>query len=453
MKKQNLEKVFEADKGRFVEDWKAVLRFASISGEPEHANDCRMCAEWLVAHLKSMGFQSRLIETGGHPLVFGERRGKPGKPVVLFYGHYDVQPVDPVDKWKTPPFEPDLRGSRLYARGAQDNKGQLMYALKAIETLVRNNALECGMKILIEGEEEGGGPATFKTLPSLRAELAADILMACDVQAAPSGLPTITMGLRGLAQLTAVLHGPAHDLHSGSHGGRAPNPATGMARLVATLHNTDGSVAVEGFYEGVREPTQKERMLAAKGAVDDETYRRQTGVMPVAGEVRFLPVERVGFRPSLEVNGIHSGYGGPGAKTIIPSDAIVKLTMRLIAGQDPAKILAAVIAHLERNTPPGLRIEVTEKGIFGGALRLDVDSPVVVKAGRVLRDLFGQEVAMLWEGASVPIVEELIKISGAEPLLVGFGLEEDNIHAVNESFSLEQFRGGFMYVATFLASL
>ncbi len=452
MNKTTLETAFNAGSARFVEDWKAFLRFASISAEPEHANDCHDCAAWLSKHLGAIGFQSRVIETGGHPLVFAERRGKPGRPVILFYGHYDVQPVDPVEKWTTPPFEPDLRGTRLYARGAQDNKGQVMYVLKAMETLARNNALDCGVKVLIEGEEEGGGAGTCEALPGLKKELAADVLLACDAQAAPSGGPTITMGLRGLAHLTAVLHGPAHDLHSGSHGGRAPNPATGLARLIASFHNNDGSVAVPGFYEGVAEPTQKERALAAKGAVDDETYRKQTGVKPLAGESRYSPVERVGFRPSLEVNGIRSGYGGPGAKTIIPSSATVKLTMRLISGQAPAKILAAVIAHLEKNTPPGFSLEIAEKGIAGGALRLNVDSPVISHAARVLGSLFGQEVTMLWEGASVPIIAMLSEISGAEPLLVGFGREEDNIHAVNESFSMEQFRGGFLFAASYLAS-
>lgn len=451
MDKQALEQMFDAESARYVEEWKALLRFPSISQDPGHAGDCRRCAEWLVEHLKSIGFQSRLIETAGHPLVFAERRGKPGKPVILFYGHYDVQPVDPVEQWTTPPFEPDLRGGRLYARGAQDNKGQLLYALKAMDALARSDALNCTVKVLLEGEEEGGGAGTTGALPGLKNLLAADILMVCDAQAAPLGGPTLTMGLRGLASLTVTLTGPNRDLHSGSHGGRAPNPATGMARLIATLHNPDGSIAVEGLYDNVRPPTDQERKLALKSGANDDTYRRQTGVSPVAGESRFMHFERTGFRPSLDVNGIHSGYGGKGAKTIIPAKAIAKLTIRLVPDQDPAACLAAVVSHLEKHVPAGLTISITEKAAIGGALRLDVDSPVITRAARILTDLFAQETVMLWEGASVPIVAELSALSGAEPLLAGFGLEEDNMHAVNESFALSQFRRGFLYVAAFLA--
>jgi len=345
-----------------------------------------------------------------------------------------------------------LRSGRLYARGAQDNKGQLMYALKAMEALIRRDALNCTVKVLLEGEEECGGTGTVGALPGLKDLLKAGILMVCDAQAVPSGSPTLTMGLRGMANLTVTLSGPVHDLHSGTHGGRAPNPATEMARLIATLHNPDGSVAVEGFYDKVRAPTDVERRLAMRSSATEETYRRQTGVLPVAGEKRFSHVERAGFRPSVDVNGIQSGYGGKGVKTIIPAKAIAKLTIRVVPDQDPSECLAAVISHLEKHAPAGLTLAITEQGASGGALRLNVDSPVATMAAQIMSNLFSQETVMLWEGASVPIVADLSGISGAEPLLAGFGSEEDNIHAVNESFSLSQFRGGYLYVAAFLAA-
>jgi acetylornithine deacetylase/succinyl-diaminopimelate desuccinylase-like protein len=273
------------------------------------------------------------------------------------------------------------------------------------------------------------------------------------VDAVSLKVPAIIMGLRGIFHLTAVLSGPSHDLHSGIHGGAAPNPATALARLLATLHGPDGRIAVAGYYDGVRKPTARERRLASAGQPSPAEYRRQMGVLPVGGEKGFGLAERIGFRPTLDINGIHAGYGGPGSKTVIPARAIGKITSRLVAGQDPAACLKAVIRHLQRHAPEGLRLEIAEKGVGGEAVRVRLDSPAVRKAKEVLDELSGGRTVFRWHGASVPVIPDLVRASGAEPVLAGFGLEDDHIHAPNESFSLAQFRLGFLYVGMLLSRL
>ena len=453
MDKKIFQKAFEANRERYLREWMELLRFPSISIDKAHNRDCIACANWLVKHLRSIGFKSRLLKTPSKPVVYAERKGLPGKPTVLFYGHYDVQPVDPIEEWHSPPFEPVLRHGRVYARGAHDDKGQLFYGFKAMETLIRQGALDVTTKIVIEGEEEGGSEGISATVKQWKDILKADVLMVTDTSTVRTGTPTIVMGLRGVIRLMAVLSGPRHDLHSGVHGGVAPNPATAMARLVATLHNPDGSVAVEGFYKGVTGPSKMERALANKAAFSAQSYRKETGVPPVAGEKRFTPAERAGFRPTIEINGIHSGYGGAGSKTIIPAKAIAKITARLVEGQDPDKCLKLIINHLHKYCPEGLRLDILEKGTSGPAVKLDPCSPLAARARRVLAALSRGETAFMWDGASIPIVAALSEVSGAEPLLIGFGRERDNIHAPNESFSLEQFRLGYLYVAMMLSEL
>jgi acetylornithine deacetylase/succinyl-diaminopimelate desuccinylase-like protein len=448
-----LESCFTRHRDRYLAEWKELLAFPSVSTDPRHAQDCLNCADWLVRQLAAIGFEARLLPTPSKPVVYAERAGDPTKPVVLFYGHYDVQPVDPLDEWVSPPFEATLRDGRLYARGAQDNKGQLLYALKALETLIELQALRPTVKIVIEGEEESGSRGIAQALPGWRDLLRADVLLVTDTGSVAPGAGTIVMGLRGIFHLTVVLGGPHHDLHSGVHGGRAPNPAEGLAALLAGLHGADGRIAVPGFYDSVRMPSPWEREMAARIPFSPEVFAARNGVPPVAGEREFTPVERVGFRPSLDINGMHSGFGGEGTKTIIPARAMAKLTARLAAGQNPESCLRALIAHLQANTPQGLRLEVTEQGIGGPALRLNPDSPLVAKARGVLDTLTGHDTVFLWEGASIPLVTGLAAVSGAEPLLVGFGLEEDRMHAPNESFALEQFRLGYLYVGLMLNAL
>jgi acetylornithine deacetylase/succinyl-diaminopimelate desuccinylase-like protein len=372
---------------------------------------------------------------------------------VLFYGHYDVQPVDPLNLWKTPPFEPTLINGRLVARGAQDNKGQLFSALKAIESLIQADALDCPMKILIEGDEETGDMPIVPVLQREKTALAADLVMAADTSAVSSGAPTLTMGLRGIVHMTVVVSGPDHDLHSGVHGGRIPNPANSLCHMVASLHHPDGRVAVEGFYDGVSEPTAEERALANAQPIDPAWYKSVTGLLPVGGELQYTPVERTGFRPAIDLNGIHSGYGGPGSKTIIAARAMAKISARLVPGQQPERILDRITDHLRKQVPEGLSLEITERGVGGPALRVTLDSKAVKTARAVMADISPLPAAFLWEGASVPILSYLPAIAGGDILLVGFGSEEDNIHAPNESYSLEQFRMGYLYTGLFLNRL
>jgi len=449
-----LEMQFERCRKQIVADWEAFLRFPSVSADPARQQDCLDCAEWLAARLRRHGFSAELAQTGTKPFIFAERAGKPDRPTLLFYGHYDVQPVDPLASWTTPPFEPTWRGDRLFARGAQDNKGQVFYTLAAIETLIEGGALDVNLKALIEGEEECSSGGLNCVLESWRERLEADILMVHDTCMVQSGAPTIIMGLRGIVHLSAQLNGTDHDLHSGVHGGLAPNAAQGVAQLAASLFATDGRIAVPGFYDGVIPPSARESQLAAAVPFDAEAYRRQTGTTPDGGIRDLPPFDRVGFLPSLDINGIHSGYGGSGMKTIIPATAALKLTARLVPGQNPQSVLDAITAHLFRNTPAGMRLTLSDSGIGGPGFRLDPDAAAVRTAQGALATVCpGQAVAFLWEGASIPIVARLAEVSGATPLLVGFGLEADRIHAPDESFSLAQFKSGFLYTGMFLQSV
>lgn len=448
-----VEQFFDENRERFLAEWRELLAFPSISSDPAHDRDCHRCAQWLANHLAATGLDAQLLETSSKPVVFAHRQGAAGGPVVLFYGHYDVQPVDPLEEWDTPPFQPEIREGRMWARGAEDNKGQLLYALKAVEALVRNDVPCPTIKILLEGEEESGSEGLSTSLPAWRDLLKADVLMVCDTGTVASGAPTIIMGLRGIIHLTATLSGPSHDLHSGIHGGLAPNPAAELARLIAGLHHPDGGIAVKGFCDSVTGPTDTERELANAVPFDPEAYRRETGVLPEGGEKSFTAAERVGFRPSIDINGIHSGFGGDGSKTIIPAKATAKITARLTAGQDPDQCLAALVGHLENHTPRSLQLAITGQGVGGPGFCLDPGSALVQRARKVLDRLTDQKAVFLWEGASVPVVCALAKASGAEPLLVGFGAEADRVHAPNESFSLAQFELGYRYVAGMLVSL
>ena len=447
--------IFDRENDRFIEEWKEFLRFPSISKDPAYHAGCVRCVEWLRRALEEIGLQSEVLATSGKPVVFGVRQGEPGLPVVLYYGHYDVQPADPLEEWTTPPFEPTLRNGRLYARGALDNKGQTAAVLKGIEAIVRQKALKCTLKVLIEGEEESGSGGLFESLaqPAWRERLKADVLMVSDTEAFAAGVPGITMGLRGIIHLSVKLCGPRFDLHSGLHGGSAPNPALGMARLLATLHNPDGSIAVKGFCDSVMPPDEETRRLLMAAPFDEQKYEADFGVKPLGGEQRYPVQERLAFRPTIEINGLHSGYGGPGPKTIIPSKAEAKITSRLAAGQDPAHSLALIEQHLRAHTPPGCTLVIDEKDGSHGALLVDPHTALVRRAGAVLKTVCGRDPVYQWCPASIPVVVSLLEASGAEPLLVGFGLPEDRMHGPDESFLLTQYRDCFLYTCMMLEEL
>lgn len=453
MDKTTLEQIYEKEQKRFLEKWTELLKIQSISADPERMEDCTRCARWLLNHIEAMGLKTELLQTVGKPVAYAEYKGPEGSPTVVYYGHYDVQPVDPLDLWNSPPFEPVIRNGRLYARGAQDNKGQTFYFLKALETLLKHNALKCSLKIFLEGEEETQSIGFTQALPQWKERVKGDVLMVCDTGCVGPEYPTITMGLRGIVHLTIKTIGPAYDLHSGAFGGAVKNPALELARLLATFHDSEGKVTVDGFYEGVDQSTDEDRTLANSSPLDTQALTTQLGTPLIGGEKGWTTQERIGFRPTIEINGIHSGYGGPGSKTIIPSVAIAKITSRLTGKQDPQKTLARIIAHVHKHAPEGVRTEIEESGIGGPAVMLSANSPWIRKAHAILTQLSSNAPVYSWEGGSIPVVAHLAEISGSAPVLVGFGLEEDRIHAPNESFSLEQFKKGFLYASLFLGSI
>jgi len=447
-----LKTLYHDREAAMIEDWFALLRIPSVSADPTHAEDCRRCAQHLTELLNAAGFQAECLATGHKPLVFAERPGDRPGPMTLIYGHYDVQPADPLEDWDTPPFEPVIRDGRCYARGAQDNKGQLMVVIGALRALIATGVPLPPLKFCIEGEEENCSAGIAAVMAREPERFAADTLLVHDTNMAPSGAAAITMGLRGIVQLTATLHGPDHDLHSGMHGGLAPNPVQGLAQLLTTLHATDGSIAVDGYYDAVRPASASEQRLAEATPFDTAAYRAATGCLPLGGRANTSAAMRLGFLPSLDMNGITGGYRGPGVKTIVPARATVKLSSRLVPDQDPETCLSMIERHLQRHVPPGFRLTIDERGAIGPGFRLDPESPLVAAARRALAP-DGDPVELRWEGASIPIVTSLSQTAGAAPLLVGFGLETDRIHAPNESFALDRFRQGFLYICRLMQAL
>ena len=454
MQRNTWEAAFEARRESILQDWESFLRFPSIGTDPAHKADCEACAQWLCTRLAQSGFTAQIAATPGLPFVHATRPGNPQKPAILVYGHYDVQPVDPLEDWTTPPFEPTWRNGRLYARGAQDNKGQIFYTICAIESLIASGNLDRTITFVIEGEEEFGSDGLNQSLNAWRDQIQAEALLVHDTGTVSSGAPTLIMGLRGILQFEFTLQGATHDLHSGIHGGVAPNAAQAAAAICASLHDETGRVAIPGFYDGVQPPSDRERELAATDSTTPESYRQQIGTTPDGG-IRDLPLyERIGFLPTLEINGIHAGYGGPGNKTIIPARALVKLSARIVQGQNPEALIQSVCEFIQEQTPPGMKLEITQAHIGGTGLRFDPDSPLLPDVERALAAVKpGQELVHRWEGASIPIVARLAEVSGAKPLLTGFGHEDDRIHAPNESFSLDQFRSGFLYACILISQL
>ena len=445
----------EANHERILEDYRTLLRFPTIGADPAHVGDCQRCADWICDFLRTLGFSAEPVtgDPAKPPLVVAERPADNAAHTVLIYGHYDVQPVDPIEAWETPPFEPTLRDDRLYARGAQDDKGQWFALLQGLRAAIESGETLPALRLVLEGQEESGSGVLADLAHDLRKRLAADVLLVADTGKDASGRPAIVAGLRGVIHFTVTLSGPKYDLHSGQHGGLAPNPAQGIAELVASLHNADGSIAVEGFCDGIVDPTETEFALATEHGFDETAYQAEVGVLPVGGERGVPAIVRNAFRPTIEVNGIHGGYGGPGSKTVIPTHAFAKLSCRLVPGQAPAHVWECLKAHFERHCPRGLTLALTEVTGNEPGFRLPVDSPVTRVAQDVLTQIDPRGAAFVWEGASIPIVAKLRDITGAAPLLVGFGMQEDRIHCPNESFSLAQFRDALRWGALIVPAL
>ncbi len=372
----------------------------------------------------------------------GERKGAEGAPTVLVYGHYDVQPVDPVADWKTPPFEPTEKDGRIYGRGSQDDKGQLFAFLCGVRGYLASDAANAPtLRFVLEGQEESGSGTLFRLLEdrAFRRRIAADVLLVCDTGAGAGLRPAIVAGLRGVCSFTVRLEAASRDLHSGEYGGLAPNAAQGIAELVATLHAADGSIAVAGFRDGTIPPTHEELEAAEAGFATEEQLRADIGCEPCGGQRGRTAVQRNGFEPTIEINGIHSGYGGPGSKTVIPCEAIAKISMRLVPGQSPRRAYDAVRTHLKDRCPRGMRLSFPDAPGLAGAMRLPLASPVFRLAAEALTEMDPRGPVFLWDGASIPVVSALKDATGAAPLLVGWGQAEDRIHSPNESYSIRQF--------------
>jgi acetylornithine deacetylase/succinyl-diaminopimelate desuccinylase-like protein len=426
-----------------LDDLFSFIRFPSVSTEPRHAGDVAKCADWLVAKLRGIGLTAELHATGGHPIVTARNERRPGRRTVMIYGHYDVQPVEPFAEWTSPPFEPVVRDGIIYARGSTDNKGQILaHVLGVGETLHENGELPVNLIFLIEGEEEVGSRHLAEFLSANRAALACDLIAISDTGMIAPNTPTFTYGLRGIAAMEMRVHGPSIDLHSGIYGGTVANPATALARLVATLHDATGRVAVPGFYDDVAPLQQWERDAWAKLPFGEKELLAVTGAAEPFGEEGYTSLERAWARPTAEVNGIGGGFQGTGSKTVIPREAFVKLTFRLVPGQRPADILAKVRAHLLTHCPPGVRLEI-EDGHSGDPYLTDPHSTFGKAAQRALAASFpGRELALIREGGSIPIVNTFRQILGVETLLLGLALPNCRAHAPDENFPVENFEAG-----------
>ncbi|MFQ5743351.1 MAG: dipeptidase [Acidobacteriota bacterium] len=437
---------------RWLEEVNEFLRIPSISTDPERREAMQAAADWLVGRLRAAGcHEVDLWPTDGYPVVHGAwTKAEEGAPTVLVYGHYDVQPEDPIEGWESPPFEPVVRNGRLYARGSADDKGQLYTHVKALETWL-SVAGSCPVNLifLIEGEEEMGSPNIEKVVRERTGELACDAVMISDTTMFAPGLPSLCYGLRGLAYIQVNVRGPRGDLHSGSFGGAVTNPAEALARMIAACRNAEtGEVTLPHFYDDVRALTDEERAEWERLPFDAEAYRDSLGVPALAGEKSYGVLESLWGRPTFEVNGLLSGFTGTGSKTVIPAEAMAKISMRLVPDQDPAAVVEALEAHLSREAPPGITFSV-ERMQGGRPWLTPRDHPVLQAAGRALKRGFGADAVFIREGGSIPLVSLLDEILGVPSVLMGFGLPDENAHAPNENLDLGNFYAGIASVAYF----
>ncbi len=432
----------------------SFLRFASVSTDSKHAADVRACAEWLVAKLSGMGLTTVLHDTPGHPVVVAKNAHVAGRRTVMIYGHYDVQPVDPISLWTSAPFEPVIRDGRIWARGATDNKGQMMAHVLGVEkTLREHQDLPVNLIFLFEGEEEIGSPNLASFLLQHRDDLKNDVIAISDTGMVAPGVPTLGYGLRGITCCEVILRGPKGDLHSGLFGGAVANPAAAMARLVASLHALDGSVTIAGFYDQVRPLEAWEREMWAKvPGVSDTDFLAVTGSPGLYGEPGYSSAERTWARPTAEVNGIGGGYQGEGSKTVLPAEAFAKLSFRLVPDQSPKDIMEKVVRHLECHCPPGVKIEVIP-GHDGKPYVADPHSKFGLAAQAALRASFHAEPVLIREGGSIPIVQTFRDILGSDTLLLGLALSDAQIHAPNENFPVENFEAGIRLNQALLTEL
>ena len=427
----------------YLEDFFTFLRFPSISTDDSYKEKLAECAHWLVEKLNGVGLEAQLVSTPGHPVIWAKNKHQPGRKTVMLYGHYDVQPPDPLDLWDSPPFDPVLKNGYVYARGATDNKGQILAHILGIQEMLEENGdLPINLHLIIEGEEEIGSGNLPGFLKENREALKCDVAVVSDTGMIARGVPTLSYGLRGVTALEAKVTGAKMDLHSGVFGGAVANPITALAQLLATLHNGDGHVAIDGFYNEVKPLEEWEREAWRKLPIDgDKEILDETGAPELFGEKGFSTLERLWARPTAEINGIGGGYQGQGTKTVIASHAMAKLTFRLVPNQDGDTILKQARKHLEKHLPPGVTMEITD-GHSGPWYLTDPHGPFGEAAQRALKNAFNKDVALIREGGSIPIVSQFRDILGVETLLLGLALADCRAHSPNENFPLENLETG-----------
>ena len=455
------------NRGRFVEELKELLRIPSVSTAPEHSGDVRRAAEFVADGLRAAGLDGvRLIETStaarqGHPLVYGEWMGAgAGKPTVLLYGHYDVQPAEPLEEWLSPPFEPTERNGNLYARGAVDDKGQMWMHVKALESLMRAESsqdaegarpgLPVNVRVIVEGEEEVGGEGIAAFVREHGEQLRADCALVSDTEMFAPETPTLCVGLRGMIYTEIEVRGARTDLHSGMYGGAAPNPFVALAQIIAQLKRTDGRIAIPGFYDGIEEPTKAELEAWRSLPFDEDKFREEeVGSVGLTGEAMFSVLERLWSRPTMDVHGMPGGFTGAGAKTVIPAKAVAKISFRLVPGMMPEDIFAKYKAFVEEIVPEGVTVEV--RLIHSGEpIVVSTDNAYVRAATAAMAEVFGKETVFVRGGGSIPIVGDFVRELGVPTVLMGFGLPDDNLHAPNEKFNLANFERGIESIVHFL---
>jgi acetylornithine deacetylase/succinyl-diaminopimelate desuccinylase-like protein len=442
------------NRDRHLEELKEILRIPSISTDPERKGDVKRAAEWIRDRLSKAGCTKVEIHpTKGHPVVYGEWLGAPGKPTVLVYGHYDVQPVDPIELWKTPPFEPTIADGRIFARGSADDKGQLIIHVNALEAHLRTSGTcPVNMKFVIEGEEEIGSPNLVPFLEAHKSELKCDAVVVSDTAMFAKGVPSICHGLRGLTYFQVDVRGTDRDLHSGSYGGAVVNPAWALVEMLGKLKDAKGKIKIPGFYDKVRKLTAAERKAFQKLPHTDAKFKKSIGAPDLFGEAGFTTIERIWARPTLEINGIWGGFTGEGAKTVIPAEAHAKFSCRLVPNQTPKEIEKKVLAYMKKIAPKSVKVNV--RHLHGGEAWLaETDHPALQAAGRAVKKAFGKAPIFTREGGSIPVVASFDTMLKVPAVMMGIGLHDDNLHAPNEKIDLDQFFKGNEAAAYLLEEL
>jgi acetylornithine deacetylase/succinyl-diaminopimelate desuccinylase-like protein len=439
----------EQNEERFLNEMLELLRIPSVSAKSEHVADMRTCAELVRQRLLDSGCdKAEVMETAGHPVVFGEKIIDASKPTVLVYGHYDVQPAEPLELWHSGPFDPVIKDGKVFARGSADDKGQFYMHVKALETMVKTNSLTTNVKFLIEGEEEVGSPNLGKFVAANKDLLKTDVILISDSALLSMDTPTLDVGMRGLSYIEIEVTGPNRDLHSGTYGGAVANPVTMLCKLIASCHDENNHITIPGFYDDVAVATEEERELLAKAPFDEQEYKDELGVKEVWGEKGFTVNERTGIRPTLEVNGIWGGYTGEGAKTVLPSKAYAKVSCRLVPNQSTDKITKLLIEYFEKNAPTGVTVKA-ELHHGGEPYVTPIDHPGYRAAAKAVRETFGKDPIPVRGGGSIPICTVLEKELGVKIVFMGFGLDNDNLHSPNEKFNLENYYKGIETIPYF----